>query len=356
MDPGNYGERLTMDRKALEEAQRYVESSREFKAGIGVGEGTHVELHPLGNGEHNANFWFVHPETGEKLVLRANYVSQQGLARQSTYEFEALRALEPCDRAPRPVFVDESRSVVERGMLVISFVEGDVLDYESADDLDEVARILADIHSVEVQSDCPILKPKDALYDLYEEDARMYQMYKRSAYVDPHICAYIDHFFGTVEGLLEAPAGVENVRQILNTEAVADHFLIPRDGQGDGRARMIDWDKPVLGEAVRDIAYFVSPTTTVWTTDFVFTPQGREAFVESYLRAVDGRFDLGLFEERFPAFLKLNALRGITWSANAYAEYQDPARPLQSEFTRQKLNLYLSDEFLQMLKDDIFDK
>ena len=136
---------------------------------------------------------------------------------------------------------------------------------------------------------------------------------------------------------------------------MADHFLIPHAGEGDGRSHMIDWDKPVLGEAVRDVAYFVSPTTTIWTTDFVFTPQGRARFVADYLKAVDGRFDLGLFEERFTAFLKMNALRGITWSANAYAEYQDPARPLKSDFTRNKLNQYLSEEFMQMLKDEIFD-
>lgn len=344
-----------MDSNVLAEAQRYVEESNTFKDGVGIGGNACIELHPLGYGEHNANFWFVHPDTGEKLVLRANYASQQGLSHQSTYEFNALRALEPCDRAPRPVFVDESRSVVPRGMSVITFVEGGVMDYESVEDLSEVARVLADIHSVEVAPDCPILKPKDALFDLYEEDACMYESYRRSAYADGRVCGYIDHFFATVKGLLEAPPGVEDVRQILNTEAVADHFLIPRKGEGDGRAHMIDWDKPVLGEAVRDVAYFVSPTTTVWTTEFVFDPQGRAAFVEQYRRAVDARFDLGLFEERFPAFLKLNALRGVTWSANAYAEYHDPARPLQSEFRRRKLDLYLSDEFLQMLKDDIFD-
>jgi len=341
-------------RRVLDEAQHYVDESRTFRSGIGSGPAA-IELHPLGYGEHNANFWFMHPETGEKLVLRANYTSQQNLVHQSAYEFAALRALEPCGRAPKPVFVDESREVVPRGMMVESFVEGDELDYERVGDLQEAATVLADIHSVPVPDDCPILKPSDALVDLYEEDVRMYESYLRSVYVDERVKRFIDHYFVQVKGLLKPPPGAEEARQILNTEAVAGHFRIPRAGEGDGRAHMIDWDKPVLGEAVRDVAYFVSPTTTIWTTEFVFSPQGRTRFVQDYLRAVDSRFDLGLFEERFTAFLKMNALRGITWSANAYAEYQDPARPLKSDFTRRKLDQYLSEEFMQMLKDDIFD-
>lgn len=341
----------------LEEARRYVALSTTFRRGISASPAAEIEIHPLGNGEHNANFWFIHPETGEKLVLRANYISQQHLEHQAAYEFGALEALEPCARAPRPVFVDETREVVPRGMSVISFIEGDELDYEREDDLAEAAAVLADIHSVEVADDCPILKPTDALVDLYEEDTQMYDAYLASAYVDKQVKAYIDHYFSCVKGLLDAPAKAREARRILNTEAVADHFLIPHDTDTGtaGFAHMIDWDKPVLGEAVRDVAYFVSPTTTVWTTDFIFSPAQRSAFVKEYLRIVDGRFDLSCFEERFSAFLKMNALRGMTYCAKAFADYQDPAYPLKNDFTAKKLELYLSEEFMQMLKDDIFD-
>ena len=52
-----------------------------------------IAYQPLAQGEYNINYWFVHPLTGKKLVLRVNTGSQMHLEKQIEYEYHALELL-----------------------------------------------------------------------------------------------------------------------------------------------------------------------------------------------------------------------------------------------------------------------
>lgn len=163
--------------------------------------------------------------------------------------------------------------------------------------------------------------------------------------------ARIERLFLLAERALRIPFDERDCRSVVNTEAVPSHFLIPEDGSP---GFMVDWEKPIIGEPAQDVAYFTVPTTTLWDTDFVFSPEARKTLVDQYWRAVDGRFPRRCFDERFAAYLAMNCLRGITWSAAAWVEYHDPARPLKNEKTRRLLERYLSLEFLSQTERDCF--
>ena len=77
---------------------------------LGIDANASVVMHTLAQGEHNSNFWFTHPATDTKYVLRINYTSQLGLKEQAAYEFDALTALRPSGRTPLPLLCDESRT------------------------------------------------------------------------------------------------------------------------------------------------------------------------------------------------------------------------------------------------------
>ncbi len=109
-----------------------------------------------------------------------------------------------------------------------------------------------------------------------------------------------------------------------------------------------------MGEATRDVAYFLAPTTTIWDSEFIFTADARDAFVESYWDAVAGRFPRDGFDGRFAAYTMANCLRGVTWSAQARVHYHDPAHPLKNEKTARKLDVYLSRDFLELLARDYY--
>ena len=77
---------------------------------------------PLKQGEHNANFTFVHPRTQAKHVLRVNYLSQMGLDDQIGYEYRALKFLQPSGRVPKPRYLDSSKQLCGHGALVVAHV------------------------------------------------------------------------------------------------------------------------------------------------------------------------------------------------------------------------------------------
>ena len=66
--------------------KEYVQTEH-YLEGIGIGKEEQKEIQityqPLAQGEYNINYWFVHPLTGKKLVLRVNTGSQMHLERIS---------------------------------------------------------------------------------------------------------------------------------------------------------------------------------------------------------------------------------------------------------------------------------
>lgn len=335
----------------LDLARRYLKSSTALREALSIPSGAVLEAAPLGQGEHNANYWFAHPETNAKYVLRINYTSQLGLEDQVMYEYNALRMLEPSRRAPCAYHVDNSRALTDHGVLVIEYCAGRHLDFSKPRDIEKAACLLADVHSVAVGASAPLIRPRDPLRKQFEECERLFSAYRSSAYEEARVTAYVEGFFEKAEQVLSTELDANDCNRIINTEAVSAHFLIPEDGSA---GHIVDWEKPIIGEAAQDIAYFLAPTTTIWDSDFLFDAPGREAFVQAYWRAVDGRFARGSFDERFEAYLRTNCLRGITWSCAAWAEYHDPARPLKNEKTLRKLGVYLSDEFLSLMQREHF--
>ena len=75
-----------------------------------------------------------------------------------------------------------------------------------------------------------------------------------------------------------------------------------------------------------------------------------DAFTEKYIQAVNGRFDVSGVKERLNIFIPITCLRGITWCAMAWVEYQEPGRLIRNEETFRKMESYLGKEFLDMIE------
>ncbi|MFR1167117.1 MAG: phosphotransferase enzyme family protein [Adlercreutzia equolifaciens] len=328
-----------------------MEGNGALARALGVDGPGELTVLPLAQGEHNANF-VLEARDGRRFVLRVNYASQLGLDDQIGYEFAALRALASSGRTPEPLYVDGTRSRIGRGALVESFVEGAWIDLEDSRQVREAARALADVHSVAAPRLCassgggplalPVGELPEALRRLSGERSR-----------GGRVMREVDELFVRAQRAVDAapvPSPCE-CSHILNAGSGAVHFLI----DDTGRASIVDWEKPVLGEVAQDLAYFLSPTTTIWDSDVIFSAPERAQFLKTYWEAVGGRFPRGSFDARFPAYRMVNALVGITWSCNAWVEYHDPARPLRNEKTLELLPIYFSEEFLDLIRRDCFD-
>ncbi len=341
-------------------ATDYLANNEELRDRLGVHPQDVLTPHPLGEGEHNVNFWFSAGEdqgerdgnAQQRFVLRVNVLPQPFHACQVRYESDALAAVAASGCTPLPIYVDSSSTAPGKGVLVETFCPGRVFDLDDPhpDDLKRCARILAAIHSVPISEDCPLYRPTDPLQGLFDECMERFQLYRSSRYEDARITAWVDRFTNLTAQAIQKAQAAPSEPHIVNTETLASHFLLPEDSQ---TGWFVDWERPLLGDIAQDLAFFLAPTTTFWDSDRFFTAQDQEVFLGEYWKAVDGRFEAGAFEERFPAWKKVSALRAVAWCCKALIRYGGKGQHTTERATR-KLPLYLSDDFQEMLLEECF--
>ncbi len=351
-----------------ENVEAYVRNNAALRAAIGLDKDASFVLHDLGVGEHNINYRFDVPETGQSFVLRINVASQPFHKNQVAYEYAALQALAESGCTPKVHYLDDSASAPGKGVLVIDYCEGSQLDFDNLrpGDVCCAIQMMADVHAVPVKDNCPLYRPADPLRDLFNECVQRFEVYRSSAFGDARITKWTEAFFAAAQNVLDTPYSAKDCSHIINTETLPSHFLIPASAAAaasapssvgrfcDAPGSFIDWERPIVGEVAQDVAYFVSPTSTFWDCDFLFPPDQVEAVVEDYWRAVDGRFERGGFDKRFRSWRMMTALRSTTWCCRALTIYHADSQVHQTEKTSRKLPVYLSDDFMGMLAKDCF--
>ncbi len=321
----------------------YLKSGK-FLRPLGLSEGTDLKFSPLGQGEYNVNYSFVHPGSEQRLVLRINKGSQMHLKDQIGYEFMALQYLASSGRTPRPLFCDR-----EHKLLVMEWLPGTALDYKR--DMEQAAGILADIHSVPVPDGCKLLRPAFPAAAIYEECRDMVKHYLEWEKADANVCGLLRTLMEEIGKLpLREPSAVP--RCMINTELNSGNFLV----NPGGKSYLVDWEKPLISEPAQDLGHFLAPTTTFWKTDVILEPKEVRAFVKIYTKAMGDRMDCSLLAGRLPLYLTVTCLRGVTWCAMAYREYMEPGRELINEDTLYKLKAYLRPEFLENLLENYVRK
>ena len=307
------------------------------------------EYRMLAQGEYNINYIFTHPVSKKEFLLRVNCGSQMHLDHQIEYEYHALKMLEASGRTPKVYYVDGSLEKLEHGVLVMEYLPGKSLDYRK--DMKLAAECLADIHSVKVEEDCGLICPENPLKAILEECEEMVKTYMESPLGDEDtklmIRELMDEGWEKVEKLNQQ----KTYQCCINTELNSTNFLISGQGQPN---YLIDWEKPLYGDPAQDLGHFLAPTTTFWKTDVILTPKEIEAFIDDYLNAVGERFSLEGLRERVHIFIPITCLRGITWCAMAWVQYQKPDKLIFNASTYEKLNAYLSHEFLNRIRKNEF--
>lgn len=301
------------------------------------------EYRMLAQGEYNRNYVFTHPVSGKKLLLRVNFGSQMHLEDQIGYEYRALKLVEASGRTPKAVYVDGTKEQVPYGVMVMEYLPGHALDYET--ELFCVAGCLADIHSVPAGDDSSLIAPENPLRAILEECEEMFRVYETSPLGDAEkkrrIRRLLTAGWKRVDELEEPP-----YRCCINTELNSTNFLVNEGGE----TYLVDWEKPLYGDPAQDLGHFLAPTTTFWKTDVILTEAQIESFLEAYIRQVDGRFETKGLKERTAVYLPITCLRGITWCAMAWIEYQNPEKEIFNESTWRKLEAYLDDTFLKKIE------
>lgn len=323
-----------------------------FRQALSISADAELAFEMLAQGECNQNYTFVHPETGKKLVFRVNLVSQMHLRDQTAYEYRALKALEASCRTPHALYMDSYAAEIGHGVMVYEYLPGRPLSYRT--DLLRAASLLADIHSIPAgEAAAFLLAPEDPLSAILEECEAMVETYMRSPLSDPEVRTRIRRMLDRGHRLLSDAAPYTGYRCMVNTELNSGNFLI-NDGEG-GRDYLIDWEKPVYGDPVQDLGHFLAPTTTFWKTDVILREEEMALFLEQYLSETKGKFETEGIRERLRLYLAITCLRGMTWCAMAWVQYQDEksVAPKNAD-TWKKLCAYLDLSFLEDIEEKYF--
>lgn len=326
----------------ITELTAYVSSNGNLREILGIEEHTPFSLEFLARGEYNANYTLFIGEKNERHVLRINLGSQLHLDHQIEYEAHALELLGTSGRTPRVLYVDGSRTLIEHGVLVETWVPGRHLDYTT--DLKLAARILADIHATPLPDSHRLISWEHQMGAILDECRVMFSTYRRWVQREVWLIEQIDAFFAVVERAVEHSLTTLSAppQRIINTELNSENFLIHTEDE----SFLVDWEKPLVGDVAQDLAAFLVPTTTAWKTDVILDDEEITSFLEAYETAVSGRFDTTGLAERTRAYMAAGCLRGLTWSAMAYADHQSGVRSVADEKTFEKIGWLLSPGFI----------
>lgn len=324
--------------------------SPEYRSALGLPAAVTEEYRLLAQGEYNRNFRFRHPVTGKDLLLRVNCGSQMHLEHQIEYESHALELLAPSGRTPRVLYTDGSKRYTDHGVSVMEYLPGRPLDYHR--DLERAAGILADVHSVPLPGPSGLIEPADPLRAVLEECEEMLRVYLNSDLPPLSGKRKIRELLDLAWERYHRMNRTGGARCIVNTELNNTNFLMAEepDGPAGGRDWLIDWEKPLWSDPAQDIAHFLVPTTTFWKTDVILSPGETADFLTAYEASVSGRIDLTGLRERLGVFMPVTCMRGVTWCAMAWVQYQKEEKELSNDSTRRKLEAYLSDSFLEEIR------
>jgi aminoglycoside phosphotransferase (APT) family kinase protein len=300
---------------------------------------------PLAKGEYNLNYLLKNDDI--TLVFRVNMASQIGKTDQIVYEYKALKLLQHSGVTPVPFFVDNSRKFIDRGISIMQYLQGEPLDYRK--DLDAAAHIFSVIHQIKIPSERNhLIVEQQPLSLIYDECMKLLRTYFFSKINKPDIRTF----------LLEVADWAQTYKEkedyfladpyfcIVNTEVNSGNFIVHRE---NGTAHLIDWEMPRWGDPSTDLCHFCSPLTTLWKSDFQFDKAGIEAFINNYKKRLNDTHLQSTLEDRVRLKMPFVYLRGISWSAMAWINYQNNSQKICNKDTWCKLNQYMNLSFIQSL-------
>lgn len=328
-----------------EELASYIKE-RDFMQATGISRRAKLEF--LAQGEYNINYLIKDEE--EKYVLRVNLGSQMHLEDQIGYEFSALEALAPSGVTPRPFFLDNSKEKIDYGLLMMEFLPGRHLDYQK--DLKAAAKVFAKTHKLDIAKAERLIREEKPLTAIWNECNELLEQYFKSELAVPKIKTFLKRLKADMAEKKEQESELMKLfpPAIVNTEVNSNNFIINDKYK---LAYLVDWEKPLITTPLQDLSHFMVPTTTLWKTNFIFNQGEEEEFLHHYLkeRNMDSKYHE--LKSALKLFNQFSAMRGISWSAMAWVEYQSTEREIKNQDTFETMDSYLKIDFLEMLFPDV---
>ncbi len=298
--------------------------------------------------ESKTNINFLIDAESEKYLFRLNKESALGLRNQIRYEYDALKTLERSYVTPRTFFLDDSTTFFDYGVLIMQYIEGRTVEYRNQKDVYEAAQILGKIHSLDTEKiDVSNFITTDNIIEgslntskIYLEDAF------KSDKLDIDIKLKISKFLEWGEKNKDLGLYFEKDKwnTINNTEPEASNFIISAKKR---KGILIDWEKPVVSDPSKDLAYFLSPITTMMDSGYMLSEDEKDNFFKTYIMYLDRR-DRDIVE-RVEVYTPFVYLESLSRHLNELAKLKD------DEMQRiERLKEIINIDFIDKITKNIF--
>lgn len=238
--------------------------------------------------ESSNNINFLIDAESEKYLFRLNKHSELKLRNQIRYEYDALKTLEKSYVTPRTFFLDDSTTFFDYGVLIMQFIEGRHLEYDNQKDLQEAAKILAKIDSLDTKKIdvSNFIVRENIIKDSLDKSKAYLEKYKDDKNLDISIKLKIHTLFEWAERNKDCASYFEKDKwqTINNTETNSKNFIISKKKT---KGFLIDWEKPVVADPSLDIAYFLSPITSFINGDYILSQDEKDDFFKTYIMYLD---------------------------------------------------------------------
>lgn len=324
--------------------QEYIKCNK-LNSELSLGDSCQVKF--LAQGEYNINFTI--DGLGNKYVFRVNTGSQLGLKNQIRYEYEALRKLEISRVTPKVLYVDDTKTDFNYGILIMEFLEGRPLEYQQ--DLRSAGEIFSKIHSIDIANNSleNFIIEEKIFTARINEAQRLLMDFLNSPKIDLQIKDFFNTFINWAEKNRHSEKYfLKNKWHVINNTEVNSHNFIV----GDKKSYLIDWEKPVISDPCQDLTQFLAITTTLWKTDYILSSEEKESFFKTYVNGLDNRDNN--IRERVALYTPYLYLRALGWCAYAYLEYHKEDKEIKNMDTYKKIKQYLDLDFMQNLLKQYF--
>ncbi len=318
-----------------------VKSIREWLVASGWEESP-FELNYLAAGEYNENY-LLEGRGGRRSVVRLNHGSQLGRDDQIAYEFNVLKAVEASQVTPRPWRWSMDTGALADGIMQMEFLPGVHLDYRR--DSRWAAGIFAVIHRLPI--DERLEEQPQPIRDIADECLRLLTRYPDHPLAEQY--GKLRDYHEEIMNLAATSDRLfaDEALSIVNTEVNSSNFLID-----EGRAYLVDWEKAVVSYRYQDLGHFLTPTTTLWKTDHVFSEEEKLYFLEEYWERAALSISMEELRSKTRLLERTILLRGLSWCYMAYYEYMQEDRVLAHTETERTIMRYMDqvDWFLGLLR------
>ncbi len=279
---------------------------------LGVERSDTVEILDMTPGAYNLNYHVL--VDGTRFIFRVNIQQQSGLANQVIYEYSVMRYLHSHQISPRVYHIDYSKSHFDFDILIEEYLEGPYISLVE-EDMPSVAGLLAKLHSLDA-AQVPLITWSNPLVDTYELVMRDYQEYTAKKSADPLVIRLTEEFLAKIRPVIDEKSALYAPDGINHTDVAIDNFIKSRDG-----LKLIDWEKPRFDDCSYDVCCFLSEPAQLWCVPDVLSEQGRQIFLQEYLRCSGRTADL--FLEKVRIREPLVSLHWVYWGLNRLCDLKD---------------------------------